>query len=117
MVSIVVRLADLDFLSPRDLSGELSAAQIAEAIRRQFDYLPGELLIEVKDGVATVQFEEAPAQDRAEARRLFEKAGKRAKSGEFRKAKDIYGRVLELDPAMAEARRELAMTMRGTNPC
>lgn len=111
MASIVVRLSDLDFLSPLDLSGELSAARIAEAIRRQFDYLPGELLIEVKDGVATVQFEEASAQHQAEARRLFEKAAKRAKSGEFRKAKDIYARVLELDPAMAEARRELAMTL------
>ena len=35
MVSIVVRLADLDFLSPLDLRGELPPAEVAAAIRRQ----------------------------------------------------------------------------------
>ena len=111
MVTFVVRLADLEFLSPHDLSGGLSAAEIIDVIRKQFDYLPGELHIEISAGIATIQFEEASAQAQTEARRLYEKAAKRAKSGEFRKAKDIYDRVLELDPAMAEARRELAMTL------
>ena len=111
MVTLVVRLADLDFLSPHDLDGELSSAEIIQVIRQQFDYLPGDLHVEISSGVATIQFEEASAQKQTEARRLFEKAAKRAKSGEFRKAKDIYERVLELDPAMADARRELAMTL------
>ncbi len=111
MVTLVVRLADLEFLSPRDLSGGLSTAEIVAAIRKQFDYLPGELHVLVADGVATIQFDGASAQEQTEARRLFDKAGKRAKSGEFRKAKDIYDRVLELDPAMADARRESAMTL------
>jgi len=53
----------------------------------------------------------AAAQEQTEARRLLEKAAKRAKSGEFQRAKDIYQRILELDPAMADARRELAMTL------
>lgn len=111
MATFVVRLSDLTFLSPHDLSGGLSTAEIIDTIRKQFDYLPGEVLIEIKDGVAIIQFEEASAQAQTEACRLFEKAGKRAQSGEFRKAKDIYARVLELDPAMAGARRELAMTL------
>jgi len=111
MVTLVVRLADLEFLSPRDLSGGLSSAEILDAIRQQFDYLPGELHIEINEGVATIQFEGASVQEQTEARRLYEKAAKRAKIGEFRKAKDIYDRVLELDPAMADARRELAMTL------
>jgi len=111
MVVFVVRLADLEFLSRGELSGELSPSEIAEEIRHQFDYLPGELDIEIKDGVATVRFEEATEGERSEAQRLFEKAAKRAANGEFQKAKDIYARVLELDPALADARRELAMTL------
>ncbi len=111
MVVIVVRLADLEFLSKDELKSEHSESEIIKKIRRQFDYLPGELDVTIKDGVATIQFEEASEGERSEARRLFEKAAKRASSGEFQKAKDIYNRVLELDPAMADARRELAMTL------
>lgn len=111
MVVFAVRLADLEFLSQDELSGGLSQSEIVETIRRQFDYLPGELDIEVHDGVATIRFEEASERERSEAHRLFEKAAKRAANGEFQKAKDIYRRVLELDPAMAGARRELAMTL------
>ena len=111
MGTFAVRLADLEFLSPHDLSGGLSSAEIINVIRRQLSYLPGEVRIQISEGVATVRFEDAAAQAQTEARRLFDKAAKRAKSGEFQKAKDIYGRVLELDPAMADARRELAMTL------
>lgn len=111
MVTFVVQLADLKFLTPHDLSGGLSAAEIIDVIRKQFDYLPGDVHIEIGDGIVTIQFEGASAQEQTEARRLFEKAAKRAKDGEFRKAKDIYDRVLELNPAMADARREMAMTL------
>ncbi len=110
-MTILVRVADLQFLSPSDLDGTLSPAQITEVIRKQFDYLPGEIHVEINEGVATIEFEEPPAQQRTEAQRLLEKAAKRARSGEIQKAKDIYERVLELDPAMADARRELAMTL------
>lgn len=111
MVVFVVRLADLEFLSQDELSGSLSTPAIVEKIRQQFDYLPGELDIVISEGVATIRFEEASEGERSEALRLFEKAAKRAVSGEFQKARDIYARVLELDPAMADARRELAMTL------
>ncbi len=110
MFTLAVRLADLEFLFPHDLGGGLSTAEIIDVIRKQFGYLPGEVDVQISNGVATIQFEEATEQKQTEARRLLEKAAKRAKSGEFRKAKEIYERVLELDPAMAEARRELAMT-------
>jgi tetratricopeptide (TPR) repeat protein len=111
MVALVVRLADLEFLSPHDLGGGLSTAELIAVIRKQFGYLPGEVQVEISDGVATIHFEQASVQEQTEARRLLEKAAKRAKSGEFQRAKDIYQRVLELDPAMADARRELAMTL------
>ena len=111
MVTFEVQLADLEFLSPHDLSGELSAAEILAVIREQFDFLTGDVQMEISERVATIQCEGASAQAQAEARRLFGKAAKRARSGEFQKAKDIYGRVLELDPALPEAHRELAMAL------
>ena len=111
MVTFVVRLADLEFLSPHDLSGGLSTAGIIDVIRKQFDYLPGVVQVEISDGVATIRFEEASAHAQAEAQRLLEKATKRARSGEFENAKDIYERVLELDPTVPNARRDLAMAL------
>jgi hypothetical protein len=52
MVTILVRLADLEFLSPHDLSGGLSTSEIVDVIRKQFGYLPGEVDVEINDGVA-----------------------------------------------------------------
>ena len=70
MFTLVVRLADLKFLSPHDLSGNLSATEIIDVIRKQFDYLPGHVQVEVSNGVATIQFEEASPQDQTEAKAL-----------------------------------------------
>lgn len=111
MLTFLVKLTDLKFLSPDDLSGDLSVKDTIDAICNHFDHLPGEVRVEINAGVVTIQFEEATEQNQTEARRLFEKAAKRAKNGEFRKAKEIYERVLELDPARADARRELAMAL------
>lgn len=111
MVVLVVRLADLEFLTKDELSEEGSTSAIIEKLRRQFDYLPGKLEIFVHDGVATIRFEEPSENERSEARRLLEKAAKRARNGEFEKARDIYARVLELDPTLHDARRDLAMTL------
>ena len=41
--------------------------------------------------------------------RLAEKAGKRASEGRYAKAIDIYQRVLDLQPSLNRARRDLAM--------
>src|SRR5439155_24054426 len=49
MVTILVRLADLEFLSPHDLSGGLSTSEIVDVIRKQFGYLPGEVDVEIND--------------------------------------------------------------------
>ncbi len=39
MVTFVVRLADLEFLSPCDLSGRLSAVEIIGVVSKQFNFL------------------------------------------------------------------------------
>ena len=47
---------------------------VPTALAGQFDYLPGDVQVEISDGVATIQFEGASAQEQTEARRLFGKA-------------------------------------------
>lgn len=110
MVTIVVRLADLKLLSSLDSDRELSGQEVVAAIREQFDYLPGDAQIEIQDDTAVIRFEEPSPQRQAEARRLFARAGKKAREGDYRRAEELYRKILDIDPAMADARRELAMT-------
>lgn len=56
-----------------------------------------------------VEFPEETAGSRAEASRLAEKAGQRASQGNYAKAIYIYKRVLDLQPSLHRARRDLAM--------
>lgn len=111
MVVVAIRLSDLEFLSRDPLLEGVSPSEVVKAIRRQFDYLAEDLDVEIHDGIVTLRFSEASETERSEAKRLFEKASRRAKNGEFEKARGIYARVLELDPTMAGARRDLAMTL------
>jgi len=60
------------------------------------------------DDVVTSYPEEADAK-RVEAARLADRAVKRAREGQYRKAIDIYNRMLESQPSFDVARRDLAM--------
>jgi Tfp pilus assembly protein PilF len=110
MVTIVVRLADLKLLSSLDSDRELSGQEVVAALRKQFDYLPGDVQIELRDDTAVIRFEGPSPQRQTEARRLFGRAGKKAREGDYRHAAELYRRIIDIDPAMADARRELAMT-------
>ena len=78
-------------------------------VREQFSFLPQpiEVKFEGWKGVLTYP-EESPAA-RAEAKRLQEKAAKRAAQGNYGKAVNILKRTLELEPSNYKARRDLAM--------
>jgi Flp pilus assembly protein TadD len=56
-----------------------------------------------------VSFSEESAAAQDEAVRLAERAGKRAAEGNYEKAMSLWKRVLELNPALHKARRDLAM--------
>jgi hypothetical protein len=71
MVTIVVPLADLKLFSAFDSKRDLSTREIVASIREQFDYLPGDVQVEIRDEMAVICFEETSAQRQAEARRLF----------------------------------------------
>jgi tetratricopeptide (TPR) repeat protein len=103
-----VRLTDLSAIEGLDLT-RWSHAEIIERLRRVFDFLPKETIIEVADGIATINIPDSATSDKSEADRLHSKATQRAKQGDYRKAVGIWERVIELDPANIEARRNLGM--------
>lgn len=103
-----VRLVDISVIEPLDLIRG-SNIEIAERLREVFDFLPKETRIEVADGIVTIDIPDSPVQDKSEADRLHVKAIQRAKQGDYRKAIGIWERVIELDPANVEARRNLGM--------
>ncbi len=102
-----VRLVDLSVIEDLDLRG--SNAEIIERLRQVLDFLPKETNIEIADGIATIDIPDSATQDKTEADRLHSKATKRAKQGDYQKAVGIWERVIELDPANIEARRNLGM--------
>lgn len=89
------------------LEGE---ALIAE-LRRVLGEVAEGAVLSVDGDVVTVRPDEVSAANAEEARRLTEKATKRARQGEYEKAASIYRRVLELDPQRQDSRRELAMAL------
>lgn len=107
-----LKLADLQTLSAPTAEGteaDAGSADLEARLRRQFSFLPDPITVKVEGGEVVVEFPEETAGSRSEAARLSEKAGKRASEGNYGKAIDIYQRVLELQPSLHRARRDLAM--------
>jgi len=108
-----LNLSDLQTLSaPSEESLAVNPGDTADLearIRSQFRFLPDPITVKIDGDEAVVEFPEETPGSQAEAFRLAEKAGKRASEGNYGKAIDIYQRVLELQPSLHRARRDLAM--------
>lgn len=65
--------------------------------------------MQIDSGAVVLTWPEATSPAKTEAQRLTQKAAQRAKQGEHAKARDILKAVLELDPALTDSRRDLAM--------
>lgn len=105
-----VKLADLfefEGKPPPDRMPDVMA--VTPLVLKQFGFLPQPLGITIEDDEVVLQFPEEPATAQVEAARLAEKAAKRATEGNYKKAIDIFGKVLELQPSLHKARRDLAM--------
>jgi Tfp pilus assembly protein PilF len=76
---------------------------------KQFGFLPKPLLVRIEGDDVTVSFPDESEAAQAEAARLAERAAKRAAEGDYAKAIGIFKRVLELQPSLHSARRDLAM--------
>lgn len=102
-------LRDLELLADEAGVSYVAGGGITDRFRELFSYLPEGTSFSVDGEIVTITVPESQASLKAEAARLAEKAAQRARQGEYEKAKDIYRRVLELDPAHPNARRDLAM--------
>jgi tetratricopeptide (TPR) repeat protein len=89
---------------PKDL------ASITAYVLKHYAFLPTPIAVTLDGDEVVISYPEEPETKRAEAARLVERAVKRSRQGDYRKAIGIYKRVLELDPAFHSARRDLAMT-------
>ena len=102
-------LANIELLPEGSGVSKMSGTELLERLALVFDYLPEGTTFQVNGENVSITVPESLATQKAEAERLAEKAAQRARQGEYEKAKDIYRRVLELDPVHPNARRDLAM--------
>ena len=102
-------LSDIELLPEGNGVSKLSGEELLNRLAAVFDYLPEGTTFSVDGEKISIMVPESQATQKAEASRLAEKAAQRARQGEYQKAKDIYQRVLELNPAHPTARRDLAM--------
>ena len=82
---------------------------IIPLVLKQFGFLPQPVMVTVEGDEVVIQYPEESTAAQAEAARLAERAGKRAAEGNYEKAIGILKRVLELQPSLHKARRDLAM--------
>ncbi len=88
-----------------------SLADLETMVREQFSFLPQPIEVRFEGWRGMITYPEESATARAEAKRLQEKAAKRAAQGNYDKAMGILKRVLELEPSNYKARRDLAMVL------
>jgi len=102
-------LKNLELLANEAGLSYVAGGGLTEKLREIFSYLPEGTNFSVSGETVTITIPDSQDTQIAEAERLAEKAAQRARQGEYQKAKDIYQRVLELNPAHPNARRDLAM--------
>ena len=90
------------------------AVAVVTLARRQFALLPQPLAVSVEGGDVLLKFPEESKAAQQEAARLAVKAGERAREGKYVKAVAIFKRVLELQPSLHAARRDMAMLLMET---
>lgn len=111
MKSVTIAINDLfEFEGQPVPAARPEDSAIEALVRRQFAFLRQPVQIQVGNGTVTVSFSEGSLAAQAEAARLTDKAAKRANEGNYNKAISIWKRVLELDPSLHKARRDLAMS-------
>ena len=98
-------------LPAADRLSELSGTELVGALRNLLGKVAEDADLRIEGDLVTVIPASISQVSQAEVQRLYEKAGMRARKGEFEKAAGIYRRILELDPSHHNARRDLAMVL------
>ncbi|MGI8602525.1 MAG: tetratricopeptide repeat protein [Verrucomicrobiales bacterium] len=110
MRTIRLKIEDLFEFEEKSFVGDArDVATVTALVVKQFGFLPQPVGVQVEDKEVVISFPEESAAAQAEAKRLAEKGSKRAAEGNYGKAINIFNRVLELQPSLNSARRDLAM--------
>jgi tetratricopeptide (TPR) repeat protein len=106
---IRLKIDELFEIDPRERDHANDLAAITAYVLEHYAFLPKPLAITFEGDEVIISFPEEPDPKKEEAGRLATKAAKRAAEGNYEKAIGIFKRVLELQPSLHTARRDLAM--------
>ncbi len=109
MREIRLKVEDLFEIDPQTDHCPKDLASITAYVLKHYAFLPMPIAVTLDGDEVVISYPEEADAKRVEAARLVERAVKRAREGDYKKAIGIYKRVLELDPSLHEARRDLAM--------
>jgi tetratricopeptide (TPR) repeat protein len=110
MKEIRLKISELYEIDPprgREQPQDLIA--ITAYVLKHYAFLPKPIVVTLEADEVVISYPEDADAKRVEAERLADRAVKRAREGDYKKAIGIYKRVLALDPAFHAARRDLAM--------
>lgn len=103
----IAALFEFEGITPPANAGDI--VFLTPLILKQYGFLPQPIMVTVEGDEVVIQYPEEPDSAQTEAARLAERAGNRAAEGNYEKAIGILKRVLELQPSLHRARRDLAM--------
>lgn len=109
MRTLRIKIADLFEFDDASPVENPDIATVTTLVAKQFGFLPQPIAVVLEGDEVIISFPEESPTAHAEVTRLAERAGKRAAEGDYRKAIGILKRVLELQPSLHTAHRDLAM--------
>ena len=109
MRTMRVKISDLFEFEGQSATGTSDLPTVTLLVLKQFGFLPQPVTVQIEGDEVVIQFPAESATAQAEAARLAERAGKRAADGDYAKAIGVLKRVLQLQPSLHTARRDLAM--------
>ena len=107
-ISIPVEtLLNLAALEGHPLALDASPEMLCADTGARYDFLHQPVEVRLEDSMVLIRSTEEPEEEQAEAARLFARARRRARDGEYERVAALCRRALSLWPALHEARREL----------
>ncbi len=109
MKEIRLKIAELFEIDAESGDEGKDLAAITAYVLKHYAFLPKPIAVTIEGDEVVISFPAEPDEKKEEARRLADRAVKRASEGNYEKAIGIYKRILELQPSFHSARRDLAM--------
>src|SRR6266704_2037875 len=110
MKEIRLKIAELFQIDAPSRDDAKDLAEVTAYVLKYYAFLPKPIIMTLEGDDVVISFPGERDSKKEEARRLADRAVKRASEGDYEKAIGIYKRVLELQPSFHSARRDLAMT-------